>query len=227
MDWISNYQLFLFDLDGLLVDTEQLHWRAYAKMCSDRGYKLDWDFITYFKIAQQDAQSLQQAIYKKLPALQKEEPNWHLLYTEKKAALRKLMQSEEIPLMPGVAKLLEALEKRHIKRCVVTHSSQDLVAQIQEKNPVLRSIPHWITKEQYAHPKPAPDGYLQAISRFATEKDAIIGFEDSTRGMESLLQTRATPIYINALDADTRAYFAGKGVAVFSSFELFSHTSLP
>ena len=32
MRWISEYQLFLFDLDGLLVNTEELHYQAYKNM---------------------------------------------------------------------------------------------------------------------------------------------------------------------------------------------------
>ena len=33
MDWIKKYQLFLFDFDGLLVNTEEMHFLAYKQMC--------------------------------------------------------------------------------------------------------------------------------------------------------------------------------------------------
>src|SRR3990172_6839619 len=44
MHWIYQFQLFLFDFDGLLVNTEDLHFAAYQKMCCDRGFELKWDF---------------------------------------------------------------------------------------------------------------------------------------------------------------------------------------
>ena len=49
MNWISNYDLFLFDLDGLLVDTEKLHFEAYKRLCSRFGYELAWDFMATFR----------------------------------------------------------------------------------------------------------------------------------------------------------------------------------
>ncbi|MBS0655353.1 MAG: HAD hydrolase-like protein, partial [Verrucomicrobia bacterium] len=58
MDWISHYQLFLFDLDGLLVNTEETHYRAYARMCRDRGFTLPWDFPAYFRIAQSHSDAI-------------------------------------------------------------------------------------------------------------------------------------------------------------------------
>ena len=84
MNWIQNFQLFLFDLDGLLVNTEELHYQAYVTMLQRRGYTLTWDFPAYFQIAQQDSKAPEIHIYKEFPKLQKDEPNWAILYAEKK-----------------------------------------------------------------------------------------------------------------------------------------------
>ena len=43
MEWIHHYQLILFDLDGLLVNTEQLHYQAYKNMLQARGFSLPSD----------------------------------------------------------------------------------------------------------------------------------------------------------------------------------------
>ena len=43
----KDYDLFLFDFDGTLADTEALHHRAYVRMCGNRGFVLDWDFEKY------------------------------------------------------------------------------------------------------------------------------------------------------------------------------------
>ncbi len=219
MDWISYYQLFLFDLDGLLVNTEELHFRAYVRMCQDRGFHLPWDFTAYFNIAQQDAEAPKRAIYAQFPDLEKQEPRWDVLYAEKKNAYMHLLQEEPIPLLPGVEKLLRKLQDKNIARCVVTHSSRSLVEIIKEKNPVLNTIPHWIAREDYDKPKPSPDGYLRAMNLFAHKEDRVVGFEDSIRGMKALMATSATPVLINSVDAATREEFAQQGVAVFTSFE--------
>lgn len=219
MHWISDYQLFLFDLDGLLVNTEELHFHAYAKMCLNRGFSLPWNFSTYFKIAQADSASIQKELYLALPDLQKEEPSWDVLYAEKRSEYLSILENEPCPMLPGAERLLLELQNRDVKRAVVTHSGLALVKKIKEKNPVLNTIPYWFCREDYERPKPSPDGYLKAIATLASDKDRIIGFEDSFRGMTALMGTRAKPIFVNAIDEATYQAFEKEGVSVFHTLE--------
>lgn len=218
MRWIFDYQLFLFDLDGLLVNTEELHYQAYKRMLHDRGYQLPWDFLTYFSIAQKDAEAPKRYIYAAFPKLYEEEPEWPVLYQEKKKAYLHLLHTTRAPLLPGAQKLLEILEQASIKRCVVTHSAKEFVEAIKKQNPLLYSIPHWITREDYAAPKPASDGYLKACER-ASPGDQIIGFEDSLRGLTALMGTKAKPILVNSIDATLRQKFALQGVSTFRTLD--------
>ena len=50
MSFLFDGGAMLFDLDGLLVDTEQLHWKAYRGMCEQFGCTLDWDFPLYLEV---------------------------------------------------------------------------------------------------------------------------------------------------------------------------------
>ncbi len=227
MRWISEFQLFLFDLDGLLVNTEELHFEAYKRMLKNRGYTLPWNFTKYFSIAQQDAEAPKRYIYAEFPALQQEVPDWSVLYAEKKHAYLELLETEAAPLMPGVEELLLALDAKNVQRVVVTHSAKHFVEALCDKNPILRTIPHWICREDYAMPKPAPDGYLKAITDFAEPEDRVIGFEDSSRGLRSLMATSATPVLVNAIDEGLRASMKDQGVKVFLSFnEVMQQDSL-
>ena len=179
---------------------------------------LPWSFYEYFQIAQQDAKAPERHIYAEFPELQKQEPNWAVLYAEKKRAFLEILAKEPAPLFPGVEEILTVLEKAQKKRCVVTHSGKELVTLLRHQNPILNTIPHWFTREDYSLPKPSPDGYLKAIAVLVEEGDNIIGFEDSLRGMNALLATPATPIYINSIDEETKNFFKSKGVSTFSSF---------
>lgn len=200
MKWISHYQLFLFDFDGLLVNTEYLHYQAYQTMCAQRGYVLEWDFPHYSQAAHHNATDLRDQIYATFPRLQQEEPNWAILYEEKKQAFISLIKQGAAQLMPGVADLLFALEKAQIKRCVVTHSATALITIIREQHAALQTIPHWMTREDYTHPKPNPECYQLAIDRLASSTDQVIGFEDSPRGLKALAGTRAVPVLVCAPD---------------------------
>lgn len=179
-----------------MVNTEEAHYLAYKRMCADRGVNLDWDFNRYCQSAHYDADALRKHIYEYFPKLQQQEPDWSILYAEKKRALCTLVSEGVIHLMPGAAELLEALKKANIARAVVTHSPDDLVQMIRKQNPLLNTIPVWITREHYSHPKPNPECYLKAIEMLAKPQDHIIGFEDTPRGLRALMGTRAQPVLV-------------------------------
>lgn len=196
MNWINKFQLFLFDFDGLLVNTEELHFQAYRDMCEYRGFRLPWSFSRYSLAAHYHSNSLKEHIYAEFPELYAEEPDWSILYAEKKQALEEILNGGHATLMPGVAGLLSALQAANIPRAVVTHSPINQINMIREQNPQLNSIPHWITREDYTHPKPHPECYQIAIKRLAKQGDKIIGFEDSPRGLSALLGTEAKAVLV-------------------------------
>lgn len=196
MEWIVHYQLFLFDFDGLLVDTERLHYQAYLEMCSRRGYQLGWDFTRFSQAAYDGPTDLRDQIYDDLPGLRAQVPDWRILYEEKKRCFLDLIHHQPVPLMPGVEPLLLALQKAQIARCVVTHSAASLVQHIRKQNPILDTIPHWVTREDYLQPKPDPSCYQMAINRLAHPKASVIGFEDSPKGLRALIGTQAKPVLI-------------------------------
>lgn len=202
MDWLNQYQLYLFDFDGLLVNTEELHYEAYKLMCQQRGFKLDWDFDFFCSIAHHSAEGLEQQIYADLPALKQIEPNWKVLYQEKKQSFLDLVNHGAVELMPGAEELLVALQKAGINRAVVTHSLAELINAIRKQIPLLDTIPHWITREHYTQPKPSSECYLKAIEMLAKETDNVIGFEDTPRGTTALAGTRAKPIFVSSLKYD-------------------------
>jgi len=191
MHWIERFDLFLFDFDGLLVDTERLHFQAYQTLCLRHGYELAWGFDEYIGVAHTSATALRQALQHHLQDIP-----WEDLYQEKKEIYLDLLKQGHITLMPGVEILLKKLASRKIKRCVVTHSPKDQVDRIKSQFQILNTIPLWITREDYQNPKPAPDGYLKAIELLADPEDRIIGFEDSLRGLQALQKTRAHPVLI-------------------------------
>ncbi len=194
MNWVHDYQLFLFDFDGVLADTEVLHFQAYQKMCANRGLSLKWDHHRYAQSALFSASAVREALYKEFSQL--DGIGWDILYKEKKEAYVSLLKEKGAELMPGVEDLLQNLQQAGIPSCVVTNSPLMQVDWIREHNPILKTITHWITREDYSEPKPHPECYHLALKRYAKPTDRVIGFEDSPRGMMALSQTAAEPVLV-------------------------------
>jgi beta-phosphoglucomutase len=219
MLWIENFQLFLFDFDGLLVNSEKLHYQAYQQMCRRHGCELPWDFGSYIQVAHMgDDFAIRKEIYHLFPKLAEEFPEWAPLYAEKKQIYIELLTAGKMELMPGVGSLLERLEEKGIKRCVVTHSFRASVEEIRRQLPALNSIPNWVTREDVTRPKPDPEGYQKAIDLLAEPGDRIVGFEDTLKGLRALQGTVAKPVLICASSHPQLAQLPA-GALHFESFE--------
>ncbi len=218
MSWLQQFQCFLFDFDGTLVNTEEVHFAAYRQMLARYGYTLDWTFPRYCQAAHFSAEGLRDQIYEALPALQAQEPSWEVLYTQKREIYYTLLQEGATTLLPGVTEVLTVLQKAGVTTGVVTHSPAPHIQLIRDQHPLLNTIPHWITRESYTHPKPHPECYQIAIERLAKPNEHVIGFEDTPRGLQSLLGSRAYPVLVNPYDYFDLQAWKDQGVQVVSSF---------
>lgn len=196
MEWTSHFDLFLFDFDGLLVDTERLHHQSYARICTSRELEFPWNFTSYCKLAHSKAQAMKEALFALYPSLYEEDPTWKRLYEEKQQHYIDLLHEEAPELMPGAAELLHHLDTNQVRHCVATNSPRAHIELIKTRLPQLQSIPHWITREDYTNPKPAPDAYLTAIQLCGHPDDRMIGFEDTVRGIRALQQASILPVLI-------------------------------
>ena len=213
MNW-HGYDLICFDFDGVLVDSEALHFNAYKQMCAKRGISLKWDEKEYAKFALYSSDGLKKALLKEFPTLAA--VGWDTLYAEKKAEYQSLLE-KNVALMPGVEAFLQTL--KGLPTCVVTNSSRLQVERIKQMHPILQTIPRWITREDYQNPKPSPECYQLASK--GTKN--VIGFEDSPRGLNALLESGAEGILVTSvLSQEEIAKLNGK----FRHIETF-HSLLP
>lgn len=217
MDHFSDYQLYLFDFDGLLVNTEEQHYEAYRRMLESRGVKFNWSFERYCGSAHYASEKFREELMEEFPHL-KEIP-WEELYGEKQAEIQKALQGGRIQLMPGVEEFLMLLQAQKVKHAVVTHSPDALVSILKGQHPVLAKIPFWITRHDYKLPKPNSECYELAISKYAEPGDRVIGFEDTPRGMTALMETRAEPVIVTRVPYPEIGAFVAKGANHFSSFK--------
>lgn len=197
----DDYQIFLFDFDGLLVDTEKLHFTAYQELCRSKGGELLWDFPRFCREAHGKAMGVWEGIARECPVVFSHGLSREALYEEKKEIYLDLLRNASFALMPGAESLLQALQERGAKRAVVTNSPRAHIELIKEALPLLKSIPLWVTREDYINPKPSPEGYLLAIQKLSQElgsaaQSKIIGFEDSLKGVKALLAAGATGVLV-------------------------------
>lgn len=198
MNWILEYSPIFFDFDGLLVNTEHLHFKAYKNLLEKHDIAFPWDFHSFAAVAHKSSEGLRNMITAHAPNLL-QSFSWEDLYAEKKTLYVQLLNQGGLELMPGANSILHLVQEAQIPHAVVTNSTYTQISLIREQLPLLQSIPHWITREDYQAPKPAPDAYLKAIEVLGSS-EKMLGFEDSLRGIRSLEGASITPVLICSPD---------------------------
>ena len=181
-----DYDAYFFDFDGLLANTERLHFKAYQLMLEKRNLSLPWDFSTYVSFAHQKTEEFARVMYALFPSLYQEEPNWFNLREEKQKIYLYLLYNTPIELMPGVKEFLSLLARYQKSLYVVTNAPKIQIDAVLTHQPFLKVIPTWVTREFYDHPKPSSECYDVACKMHSKLPFKGIGFEDSIKGLEAL-----------------------------------------
>ena len=190
---INAYDVYFFDLDGLLIDTEPLFYQACLETWQNYRVPITLSFSQYYSLAMLGRERFQKAFIELFPQTRAFFPRY---FGDRDRCYQSLLLREPVQLMPGVEMLLPLLKGKRFG--VVTNSSKEATLRIREKLPILECMQFWITRENYACPKPASDSYLLAWQRFVRNGERVIGFEDSLKGLQALSGVQATMVAVNA-----------------------------
>ncbi|HEV8631461.1 MAG TPA: HAD family phosphatase [Thermoanaerobaculia bacterium] len=190
---------FLFDLDGVLVRSEELHHEAYRRACAARGFVLPWSFERYCLAAHYGPEHLQEELRRELPDLLAGERGWDLLYGEKSRRYLELLAGEDVPLQPGAAAALQRLAAAAAPHAVVTNSTRQQTALLRRRHAALDAVPLWVTREDYAEAKPAPDAYRAALQLLGAPPTQAVGFEDTPRGLQALAAAGVPAVLVSGI----------------------------
>jgi HAD superfamily hydrolase (TIGR01509 family) len=175
---LKNRQAIVFDMDGLMVDTEPLSHQVWAQLVSTFGHQLDDE--TYGRmIGRRGDASAQIAVNTyDLP----------LSVTElivRKEALFDKVRANGVPVMPGLMALMEELARRGLPWAVATSSPSHHAQIILEQLGLSGVCQAVAAGNEVADGKPAPDLYLLAAERLGIPPENCLALEDSQPGAEA------------------------------------------
>ena len=209
---INSYDLYLFDLDGTLINTEEIHFESYKLTLKKFNYNQEFTFNDYCKLCHLDDSSMQDFVENHLNIIYEK-----FYQTKKSIYLSKI--NDSLKLVNNFEKFLLKLKELDKKTCIVTHSDKETINFILEKIPILKLIDKIITRDDHLLRKPNPDPYIKALS-FFPECSNPIGFEDSYKGYLSLKSSNITSIYVG----DNSYYYFNKmnPTNIISTFDQFN-----
>ncbi|WP_284165309.1 HAD family phosphatase [Frigidibacter sp. SD6-1] len=170
-----RYDAAIFDLDGLLLDTERIAIVAGYRALADLGLPRT-DGLFEGLVGKDNATGARALVshYGEDFPIERFGSRWDGLFL---AALE-----EGIPLRPGATDLLDRLEALGLPRAVATSSQRKSADHKLSKTGLHRYFGAVVTVNCVTRPKPAPDPYLLAASRLGHRPERCIAFEDSDTG---------------------------------------------
>jgi len=191
MPWIPN--ALIFDIDGTLAETEELHRKAFNITFADYGLDWVWDQSLYgelLKVAggqNRIRHYLQKYQPKRFEEFDQLIPEMH---ARKTRAYCQLLTPHEIELRPGIETLINSAIDKGIKLGISTSTSRINVNRLFEASLGLALLDRFSAiccGDDVAKVKPAPDVYLLALKQLKLTPENCLAIEDSELGLKAAI----------------------------------------
>jgi HAD superfamily hydrolase (TIGR01509 family) len=184
MKKIEEVKGVAFDMDGLLLNTEDLYEQVGKELMRRRGKEYRED-VRKRMIGLPAAKAFGVLI-------QEEElkETWQQLQEETDALFEGILE-KQLELMEGVEDVLSAVEAKGLPRCVATSSTRNFAEKVLGQKKLLSRMDFIITAEDVDQGKPHPDIYLEAAKKMGIEAKEMLVFEDSEHGTTAGVAAKA------------------------------------
>ncbi|MDI3517605.1 MAG: hypothetical protein PWP37_1432 [Thermotogota bacterium] len=169
----------IFDMDGVLVDSEKIYFQAISEVVESFGRRLDRE------------------LFKKTMGVPMEKGGARILMDvlningDEKEFLNRLKESYEkhfyrsLEPRPGILELLEFFKTKNLKICVATSTYRDMAMKRLKNAGLIGYMDYIVCGDEIEKPKPDPDIFLKALEHSGCTSDEALVLEDSPNGVKA------------------------------------------
>lgn len=171
-------QAVLFDLDGLMFDSEPHSLASWEAVLIERGVQLDQ--LTIDSILGLRIDATARTLIDKyhlpdtVPGLADAKTEYQIAHLD-----------GNVPPMPGLIELIDEIDRRGLKKAIASSGIRRYVEAVLRANGLLDRFSVIITGDQVAHGKPAPDVFLAAARALNVEPQHCLVLEDAPAGVQA------------------------------------------
>ena len=172
---------FIFDLDGVIVDTAKYHFLAWQKIANDLGIEFTPEHNEELKGVSR-VRSLE--IILKLGNIQASEENKKKWLTKKNEDyLAYIEHMDETEILPGVVTILEYIKEKN--QLIALGSASKNARPILEKVNIIHLFDTIVDGNDVTNAKPDPEVFVRAAKLLNVSNENSIVFEDSVAGVQA------------------------------------------
>ena len=172
---LPEIRAVVFDLDGLMLNTEDVFDIAGRQLLERRGLEMT-DHIRHSMLGRRPVDA-----FNALKSLTGMQDRIEDLMHETKELFEAIAENS-LATMPGLHRILELIESRELPRAVATSSPRSYMTHLLQRFELLHRFHFTLTAEDVTHGKPHPEIYLMAARMLNVLPGEMLVLEDSETG---------------------------------------------
>lgn len=189
-----NIKGVLFDMDGVVLDTEKLYARFWAEACAFYGYPMNYQQALGMRSLNKDAGQAY------LSSLFGPEIRHRTIRDKRVELMDAYVQEHGVEAKAGIFELLDYLQSQGIPYAVTTASPLERISRYLGSLGLLERFDRICTAERVAHGKPEPDIYLLGAETLDLPPEDCLALEDSYTGILSAQRAGCKATIVPDLD---------------------------
>lgn len=207
-----NYKAVIFDMDGLLFDTEIVYYEASQMVADQMGFPYDKElYLKYLGVSDEEVWANYHQIFASFG-----KNNVQKFINDAYEETIRRFSLGAVQLKPGVIELLDFLEEHRIPKVVASSNQRHIIELLLEKNQLTNYFETIVSAENVKRAKPDPEIFLLAYEYLGTKKQETLVLEDSKNGILAAASAEIPVIMIPDLLAPSED-LQQKTLAVLSS----------
>ncbi len=190
---MNGLEAVIFDMDGVIFDTEKYYLNIWTEVFSRRGYKLNPDiYISLMGTGRANVIKVFKESYgQSLPMDE--------MYKEKDDMLLNAIKNNMVPIKDGAEEILRFLKENNIKTALATSSRRERLRIQMEMHDIFKLFDTVVSGEDVQRGKPYPDIFIKAADKIKAQYKKCIVIEDSLSGIKGAHKAGMYPIHVEDL----------------------------
>ena len=209
----------LFDMDGVILDTEKLYTRFWVEAAQSLGYPMTHEMALGMRSLSRQAGERQ------LKAYLGEKADYFAVRDTRIRIMEEFIEENGVELKPGIHELLAFLKENGIKTSVATSSPLDRTKKYLSQVGLVDEFDALVSGHMVEHGKPEPDIYIYAASNLGLKPEECLVLEDSPTGILAAFRAGCVPVMVPDQDQPNEET-KGRVYAVVENLESLRDTTI-
>lgn len=198
-EWGSDIRIkgILFDMDGVILDTEKLYTRFWQEAANALGYPMTKEQAMGLRSLNREFGAAKMQSYFAVPV------NYEEVRNKRIELMNAFIEKEGVELKPGIKELLSYLKEEGIKTAIATSSPIERTEKYLETVGLTGAFDKLISGYMVKKGKPEPDIYQLAAKEIGLTPQECLAIEDSPSGLLSANRAGCYPVMIPDQDMPT------------------------